>query len=119
MFRAKHELALYEIRKSVFVLRAGNQAKARVTRMQGGLLCAPFRRARRADRQLQNTHTSKDMREGANLLYTALAACRVTLAGAAETGAGGRHVPFDPIRLLGLGDTETGTAVMQTNPADA
>lgn len=66
------------------------------------------------------THMSKDTRRVANLSYTALAACRVTLAGAAETGAGGRHATFDPLRRAAvLGDTETGAAVTQTNPADS
>ena len=66
-----------------------------------------------------NTYTSKDTRRGANPSYTALAACRITLAGAAETGAGSRHASFDPICWMQvLGDTETGAAVTQTNPVD-
>ncbi|MTD33410.1 hypothetical protein [Paludibacterium denitrificans] len=70
--------------------------------------------------KLQNTHMSKDARRVASPSYTALAACRVMLAGAAETGAGGRHATFDPIRHAAvLGDTETGTAVTQTNPVDS
>jgi hypothetical protein len=66
------------------------------------------------------THTCRKTREGSpNPSYTALAACRLILAGAAETGAGSRHAPFDPICLLQvLGDTETGAAVTQTNPVD-
>jgi hypothetical protein len=57
-------------------------------------------RAHRADRQLQNTHMSKDTRRVATPSHTALAACLLTGAGAAETGARRRQPPFDPIRDL-------------------
>ena len=81
-------------------------------------LCALLR-AYKAGRQLQ-THTRRKTRERSpNPSYTASAACRLILAGAAETGAGSRHAPFDPICFLQvLGDTETGAAVTQTNPVD-
>jgi len=70
--------------------------------------------------KLQNTHMSKDTRRVANPSYTALAACLLIGAGAAETGAGGRHATFDPIRHAAvLGDAETGAAVTQTNPVDS
>lgn len=100
--------------------RAGNQAK--VWWLARTVACAmhlPRGRIAQAAK-LQKTHMSKDTRRGANPSYTALAACRVTLAGAAETGAGGRHATFDPIRHVAvLGDTETGVAVTQTNPVDS
>jgi len=55
----------------------------------------------------------------AKLQKIAIAACRVTLAGAAVTGAGRRQPFFDPIhQRLALGDTETGAAVTQTNPVN-
>lgn len=81
-------------------------------------LCA-FQRTYKAGRQLQ-THTRRKTCEGSpNPSYTALAACRLILAGAAETGAGSRHASFDPICLKQvLGDTDTGTAATQTNPVD-
>lgn len=58
------------------------------------------KRTHRADRQLQNTHMSKDTRRVATPSHTALAACLLTGAGAAETGARRRQPPFDPIRGL-------------------
>jgi hypothetical protein len=99
MFRATHGKAAIRIQGNR-VCRAGSQAKAWRTRTHRGLPFAPPGRAQRADRQLQITHTSKDMREVANLSNTALAACRVMLAGAAETGARSRHASFDPIRVF-------------------
>jgi hypothetical protein len=63
---------------------------------------------------------SKDARRIASSSYTALAAYRLIVVGAAETGAGGRHATFDPLRHAAvLGDTETGAAVTQTNPVDS
>lgn len=55
--------ALYENRTDVFA-RAGNQAKAWVTRMRGGLLGASLGtdlRVRRAGRQTVNTHAREGM----------------------------------------------------------
>ena len=62
---------------------------------------------------------SKDARRIASSSYTALAAYRLIVVGAAETGAGGRHATFDPLRHAAvLGDTETGAAVTQIDPVD-
>lgn len=47
-----------------------------------------------------NTHALTGTVDIANINQsTALAVCRVTLAGTAETGAGGRQPSFDPIRF--------------------
>ena len=80
-------------------------------------LCA-FPRGRIAQTaKLQNAHMSKDARRIASSSYTALAAYRLIVVGAAETGAGGRHATFDPLRHAAvLGDTDTGSAVTRINP---
>lgn len=99
-------------------LQGRQPSEGSAARTHRGLPFAPLRGTQKADRQLQITHTSKDTREVANLSNTALAACRITLAGAAETGARSRHASFDPIRVSGavLGDTDTGGAATRTNP---
>jgi len=54
-------------------------------------------RVQQAGRQLQ-THTSERTREeNANSSQTAVALCRLIVAGKAATGAGVGHHPFDPI----------------------
>lgn len=71
-----------------------------------------------------HTHGGNPTQRLAKLLQTALAAYRVILVGAAETGAGERQFSFDPIhdwiafgdQSMKLGDTETGAAVTQKNP---
>ena len=50
--------------------------------------------------KLQNTHMSKDARRIASSSYTALAAYRLIVVGAAEMGARRRQPPFDPLRDL-------------------
>ena len=98
---------------------AGQAAKRRLGGLARIAVC-PLRTLEGRKGQTANckSHTSKDTREVANLSYTALAACRITLAGAAETGARSRHASFDPIRVFGavLGDTDTGGAATRTNP---
>lgn len=81
---------------------------------------APCARAHRAGPPTCKIHTGGNPTlTPAKRQQTALAACRVTLAGAAEMGAWGGHPPFDPINLLKdrlLGDVETGGSVTSTNP---
>jgi hypothetical protein len=70
------------------------------SRARQSALCAFPRGRIEQTAKLQNTHMSKDTRRVATPSHTALAACLLTGAGAAETGARRRQPPFDPIRDL-------------------
>ncbi len=68
-------------------------------------------------RQLQITHTGGNPTQRlAKSLQTALAACLVMGAGAAETGARETNNSLSTQSNFLLGDTETGGVVTRTNP---
>lgn len=85
---------------------ADARPKDRRNLASGGLPGAPWRqpgRSRQTANCKRHTPGETPRDDSARSSQTALAACRVALAGAAETGAGRRQPPFDPIRASGFG----------------
>lgn len=101
MFQDFQSFLLYTIKNVVFQGRQPDENLDGSHARCSALCLFTQMRRQNAGRQPANTHMSKDTRKAANFSYTALAACRVTLAGAAEMGAYGRHAMLDPIYFRG------------------